>query len=189
MYFRGYFDDSGSDHQSPIYVVAGLIATPEVWAEFEIDWKGVLSKSPCISSLHMADANALVGEFSEISREMKNEKLLALANLFTKHALKRIDTSMLRTDFDELINKSVPDNNFNDPYFLCFYKIITSLVREPSHCISCFQFFFDDQGQVGQSALNTWEALIADYPQEFGATDRPIFGSDIDHIPLQAADM
>ena len=189
MHFQGYFDDSGSDLQSPIYVVAGLIAAPEVWANFESDWQGVLLESPAISNLHMADANALKGEFANISQEKKDQKLLALAKLFSKHALKRIDTSMRRVDFNEFINKTVPDKNFNDPYFLCFYKIITSLVREPSHSGFNFELFFDDQGQVGQLAVNAWDSLISDYPREFATTARPQFCSDKICVPLQAADM
>lgn len=67
---QAYYDGSGSpaaDHRGAVITLAGYVATPEVWAAFESDWRAVLddaSGRPTCSCLHMADAKALQGDFS-----------------------------------------------------------------------------------------------------------------------------
>lgn len=189
MLLRGFFDDSGSHKESAVYVLAGVLAPLETWNKFEKEWSAILRKDPAITCLHTADANALDKEFKNIPVDQKDAKLVEFAKLLLKFDIKRIDTSILRKDFEELVPETTPDPNFKDPYFLLFYKLITSLVREPSLVGSTLELCFDTQGRIGNRAVAHWDCLTLMFPREFENVSRPIHGSDIDYVSLQAADM
>ena len=46
MPLYAYVDDSGSDPQSPVYVLGGLVLPEDTWEYFSGDWKGVLHRHP-----------------------------------------------------------------------------------------------------------------------------------------------
>ena len=41
-----WFDDSGKDGKSPVFVLAGYLATVEDWCGFADDWKALLHQGP-----------------------------------------------------------------------------------------------------------------------------------------------
>jgi hypothetical protein len=46
MALQGYFDDSGSHDQDPIFMVAGFVSTDEKWSYFSDKWQNKLNEEP-----------------------------------------------------------------------------------------------------------------------------------------------
>jgi hypothetical protein len=46
-------DDSGSEPQSRVFVLAGLVSTNAGWAEFANDWRAVLEEPPALDYFKM----------------------------------------------------------------------------------------------------------------------------------------
>jgi len=69
--FLGYYDGTGSPANSrrgEIIGLGGYAASPEVWTPFEAEWWRVLaddSQRPACRYMHMREARALRGEFSQ----------------------------------------------------------------------------------------------------------------------------
>lgn len=190
MILQGYYDDSGSHDESPVYVVGGFLSDTNTWAAFTDEWQATLSKGPFpIDYLHMKEANRLTGQFKGCSPALRDQKVFELAELTVKYNLRRIDASILRSDFDDLLAGEYPGPVAKSPYFLCFYKIIIGLAREPSLAGKHITSMFDEQGRTGKDAGDAFDELREMYPEEYKLVSRPIFGSDIDFKPLQAADL
>lgn len=74
--FTAYFDDSGSPDSGICLGVAGFVATPEKWVEFEKAWHSVLT-SYGIGYFHMREYAHSVGQFKEWKgKEGKRRTLL-----------------------------------------------------------------------------------------------------------------
>lgn len=190
MILQGYFDDSGSDAGSSIYVVGGFLSDANTWAAFTDEWQKILAKEPFpVEYLHMKEANRLIKQFQGCPLPLRDQKVFELAELTVKYKLRRIEASIMRSDFDEMLKGEYPGPVGESAYFLCFYKIITAFAREPSLIGKNIQLIFDEQGRIGEDAREAYTLLREMYPDEYKLISRPIFGSDLDYKPLQAADL
>jgi hypothetical protein len=84
--------------------------------------------------------------------------------------------------------------NLKSPYHACYYTLIMKLAEWHSKSGQALpvDFIFDDQGSIGLEALLWYEDIRTnhmspDVQKMLGST--PIFRSDMDILPLQAADM
>lgn len=190
LVLQGYFDDSGSDEGSPIFVLAGFIAPVDVWADFTTAWRATLNKSPPIGHLHMADANALSGEFNGgWSRSLVNQRVFEFVELIRQYELTRIHTAIKRVDFENCLRKFSFDPALANPYFFLFYKILVDLSKVYLEQDVSIQTFFDEQGVPGTNAIGWWDYFAEGYLDRFNKFDRPVFVDDRRHLPLQAADI
>jgi Protein of unknown function (DUF3800) len=190
MIIQGYLDDSGSHAASPIYVLGGIMSDANTFATFTDDWQDTLAKQPWpIDLLHMKDANSFCGQFQACPPNLRDQKVFELAELLPKYKLRRVEASMLQSDYDELLKGQFPGPVCESPYFLCFYKLVTAFAREPSLKGKSIQLIFDEQGRIGEDARAAYTVLREMYPEEYKMISRPIFGSDVDYKPLQAADL
>src|SRR6266851_757494 len=64
MPFQAYIDDSGSEPQSPVFVLGGFIAPHEKWASFSEEWQAALDQDPKLEYFKMTEAAHLGGQFS-----------------------------------------------------------------------------------------------------------------------------
>jgi hypothetical protein len=56
MALQGFFDDSGNESSSPIFVLAGFITTNQRWAAFSDEWQLALDEPPRLKYFKMAEA-------------------------------------------------------------------------------------------------------------------------------------
>lgn len=189
MILQGYYDDSGSHKSSQIFLVGGFLTDSSTWASFTDAWQAELNRDPCIDFLHTSDAYAAKGEFENWPRTLIQKKLFDLAEVIVKFDLDRVDASILQQDFAELIKGKFPGPVADDPYFLCYYTIVTALAREPNLVGLDIQFMFDEQGTAGLHAQAAWCQLLELFPKAYKRMSQPIFGNDKQYLPLQAADL
>src|SRR5437868_7829681 len=65
MVLQTYADDSGNEPTSPIFVLAGFIASYEEWAAFSDEWKAALAEPPGLDYFKMKEAERLHDQFSK----------------------------------------------------------------------------------------------------------------------------
>lgn len=195
-----YIDDSGSNHQSEVFVLGGFAASKERWDDFSRDWSIALCKDPPIGYFKASEARRREGQFFKgWSRPLIEQRVLELTEIICKYAEHRIHTFVYREPFDLLvasIGKLVrPEfgGQFSNPYWHCFYAVCVSaahLARARREVTPC-ELIFDEQGELGRSTLSSWDIMVdaheADLSRYFGF--QPTFADDEVAIPLQAADL
>ena len=208
MVLQAFVDDSGSEPQSPLFVLAGFMSTAEQWADFSTDWAAALAEPPALEYFKAKEANRLRGQFDRHKgwdEERRDNRVSALISIIRKHAISRIHASVRTADFNTYIkNLPLPSRRLTSesPYTLLFMQIILSnaawmaahgdRLRQAHGPVD---FIFDNQIGFSDEALLWWpsfkrildEASRTDLPQYVGSA--PIFRDEKQFLPLQAADL
>jgi Protein of unknown function (DUF3800) len=193
---QAFIDDSGGpDGRSKHLVLAAVITTAERWAAFSDEWEACLKETPALRTFKMKDAAGLSGQFFGRTAAQRDTKMLALAMIMNRYveygAVSGIDL--------EAFNKTLGTPGLSmgeDPYFYPFLTMIWGVtkffwrqgIRER------IQFIFDDQVIFGLRAKALYPAarhiFMADEPEACAILPvEPVFSSDDDSLPLQAADL
>ncbi|MFP5447393.1 MAG: DUF3800 domain-containing protein [Alphaproteobacteria bacterium] len=203
---RGHFDDSGSNANEPMYVLAGFLAPLEAWAEFSDAWRIELDRPrPCggkgIDYFKANEAHRLKAQFEGWSESDRDDRVRALAEIIPKHATNRVSAHISRSEFERAMVRmraEMPrqDKNFPltlDPYFLLFYQLVISVstVRRLAGLGDDCEYIFDNQGALGDRTSGYWENVKANLSDVLRpwAGQKPQHGDDKVILPLQAADM
>ncbi len=206
MVLQAYSDDSGSEPNSPIFILAGFVTTQQRWAAFSHEWQALLDEPPGLAYFKMTEAENFRGQFSKKKGwnvENRDDRVLRLAKSIAKYAIIRVDASLLHESFERWIKSirnptrsSAQDN----PYFALFHMVIQiiSFVRvQAFHGDQC-DLIFDEQGSLGADAIHFWDnlkknpAATAEVTKDLFsgyAGNRPIFRDEKQFLPLQAADL
>jgi hypothetical protein len=199
-------DDSGSDMQGPVYVLAGYLATADQWAKFSDEWDRALRKEPAISYFKLSEANSLRGEFLGWNHRDATDKVEVLSRLIAPHVMYQVTSIIGQKDYTETVlpfRKVIVNSPNNEdkkfaallktPYYLCFYDVITESLKQLNvdSKLEEIEFYFDDQGLMGRRTAAFWDAVKAVAPPEYlpYMTNPPQFKDEKDFLPLQAADM
>jgi Protein of unknown function (DUF3800) len=205
MGFEVYIDDSGSEPQSPIFFLAGFIASVEQWAAFSNEWTTALAQPPKLEYFKTNEAAGLGahGQFSKKKgwdEAKRDDRLVTLTRIINKYAKLRVSVS-IRHDLFEKYMRSLPAVERNlatdSPYVLLFTQIISVAIlfadkhglREPC------DFIFDQQCGFSDEAMRHWEiyklalgnSLRGDLLPLIGSP--PAFRDEKCFLPLQAADL
>jgi hypothetical protein len=81
------FDDSGTDLQGPVVVLAGVAIESGSLTEFSDAWDAALREPPKIEYLKMSEASYRRGQFECWPKEDRNAKLRRLADVLKPYAL------------------------------------------------------------------------------------------------------
>jgi Protein of unknown function (DUF3800) len=190
---EAFFDDSGSDLQSPVFVLAGFVLPRERWKPFSIAWRNVLDQEPRLNYFKMAEAWSFQGEFKHgWNAALRDQRVFELADLIRNYEPVRIDCAVRRDHFN-FFRQGLRGDAWQDPYFICFYYIITLCVEylldrdDEAVC----DFIFDEQGAIGDHAAGWWPVakLLAGELIVERMVSEPIFRDDKQYLPLQAADL
>lgn len=190
---QAFIDDSGSDGQSPAYVLAGFLATAGKWSKFTDVWVDKL-KAGNLDYCKMNEAMHLKGQFeSGWTLPLRDQKILELADVIAEHASLKIGVSLHTQTYNEFVAELAPALEYRDPYFLCYYVLIHRLNTFLMHLgeeVDC-DVIFDEQGAIGANAA-FWFDRMKELSAEMGRPlliNRPYFRDDKKFRPLQAADM
>ena len=165
MALQGFFDDSGNEPTSPIFVLDGFITTNQHWAAFSDEWQQTLDEPPRLDYFKMAEAEHFRGQFSKKNgwiNENRDARLLTLANIVAKYAIVRVHASILHSSFEQWI-KSIRNPTRNsaqdNPYFALLQSVvqIISWLRVNAFRSDSCEIIFDDQGSMGADAIHYWE--------------------------------
>lgn len=193
MDLSAYFDDSGSDTGDRDLVFAGLVNGDDTWEQFGVAWSAALAKPPTIGHLKMVEANGLRGQFAGWTRDARDRKLEALAEvLYRFRPPWTFDISISRAEYESRVSPASP-RGLSTPYFATTFGAASTVARylASEGVITPIRFVFDEQNGV-----NTDVALFFDYMVEnIDSVSRALikmpisYGDDMRDLPLQAADM
>lgn len=193
MKLSAYFDDSNSDATTRDLVFAGLVNSDEAWQQFCLAWSLELAKPPTIKHLKMVEANGLRGQFAGWTRNARDLKLQALAEVQNRFRPPwTFDISVSREAYDSHVSPASP-RGLSTPYFAITFAAVSAVVRHLASegVTTPAEFVFDEQ-----KGVNADVALFFDYMVENldsasrGLIKMPIgYGDDMQNPPLQAADM
>lgn len=188
---QGYVDESGSV-ETDRFVFSALIAEAEDWARFSDEWDACLKAPPSIRYFKMDHAAGRDGEFygfSDVERDAKLRSLCAVLN--------RLKPTEVSADADmrqfAIAWGSMAGKPLSHYYFFPFQVINLAVAHVVGDMGSTqpYEIFFDEQKMFGPSAKQWYpiiRAMQAKPVQDLMPIE-PFFRSDLDILPLQAADL
>lgn len=201
--FQAAIDDSGSEPQSPVYVLAGFIGPYAKWASFADEWQATLDQPPKLDYFKMAEAAHLGGQFSKRkgwTETKRDDRIVTLARLIRKYAQVRITAWIRHDDYNTHIKPlPTPVRRLvqDSPYVMLFQQIILSaaVFGDRHGIVEPCDFIFDTQGAFSTEAMQWWPhfkrtvqlSSKSDLAKFVG--DPPIFRDEKAFLPLQAADL
>ena len=188
---QGYVDDSGSG-ETEVFVFSALIAESEAWARFSDEWDFVLKKPPSIRYFKMDHAAGRDGEFYGFSDAERDDKLKALCTVLNRLRPIEVSTDADMRQFAVAWGRTA-GRPLSHYYFFPFHTINLAVahVIEGMGSTQPYEIFFDEQKIFGPSA-KLWYPIIREMQVQLVQDLMPIepfFRSDLDVLPLQAADL
>jgi hypothetical protein len=196
-------DDSGSEPQSRIFVLAGFVGTSDDWTKFAPEWQAVLDLPPKLDYFKMTEAANLGCQFSRAKgwdEGKRDDRLAALCSVIKKYSDLTIQAGVRNDHFEKYI-RSIPTPErtlmIDSPYVLVFTQIMLAMATfgDRVGIEDACQFVFDQQRGFEGYAKMAWSntrALVRSSARSdlarFVAPD-PKFADDKTFLPLQAADL
>jgi hypothetical protein len=197
--FQAFIDDSGWDGRSPVFVLAGYVATENQWEAFSDEWQTILDleEPKKLGPFKMAQASQFrhrTSPFYGFTPEQLHTRLRKLGVAINKHVEHGIISVVPIEPYRKVFTGRFHPDALDRPYFLSFYGVMTRLIgltkqREISDGID---FIFDTQGGESIALLTAeYQRFLALSPQDLLgiAPANPKFENDEKVRPLQAADM
>ncbi len=184
-------------------VMAGLLGKAEDWLAFTDDWKEVLDRQPRV---RVFKSSHLTGQSPEsawhkMSEDERRGRLIALAGVVGGHGFRAVRASVDTRAFQTALAPMLTDP-LNQPYFFLFYNILwriaAGLYDEGER--QRIEVVFDEQAHM-QPRVKTWYPAMwkvlclaaRTHPRAAQIASilpmAPIFRTDDDLLPLQAADL
>ncbi len=193
MPIQVFVDDSGGKGQGPVLVFAGLISEAERWAAFSEEWKQCLETPPAIAYFKMSEAAGRRHQFQGWSVAKRNAKLLELARICNRLVEAVVHCGVDIQGLEEALATPHAEKPLNEPYFWVFQNIIHSVGYDLLNrgLKEEFEIIFDEH--VIFAPRVKWY-----YPvfRHFAEPElqpilpvEPLFRSDKQFLPLQAADL
>jgi hypothetical protein len=187
-----YFDDSGSDGQGPVFVLAGWAASVERWHSFSNAWQAVLDleEPRRLEYFKMAEANSRRNQFWGWSEDERDRCVSRLTTVIKEHVAFGI-YSMLWWDDYRIVQRQFPRFQLK-PYEIMFASLMIGAAYRAKGIGERIEFIFDDQGLIGSNAAYAFDLakrhiLPSDVAEIMAGY--PIHRSDKEFLPLQAADL
>jgi len=192
LVLNAYVDESSAQSGSREYCLAGYMTTAAEWMKFSDLWDDALHEFPSIESFHAVEAQGRKGEFLGMGESERDQKVYRLAQVIDSFpALLSFDCRMSEEAFERIL-KPVCPYDIRDPYFILFHSIMITAARqlEPFGVDIPIDFVFDEKGRIGAEALLWYGPMRAMQPLHLRKLlgNRPVFKTDEELIPLQAAD-
>ena len=179
-----------------IFMLGGLMASYDSWAQFADEWDAACKKSPGIDYFKLSQALSLKDEFDRAkgwTENLRDERVAELVTIIRKHVLCGGNVSLDETLYNEFVKKTTPFEELKDPYFLCFYQLVDAVTsaRELLPPSSGLDYIFDEQGAVGLKAVEWWDKLnlVAEWRDNRPLGSTPVHRDEKKFLPLQAADL
>jgi hypothetical protein len=167
--FLAVVDDSGSEPQSRIFVLAGFVGTPDDWAKFAPEWQAVLDLPPKLDYFKMTEAANLGGQFSRPrgwDESKRDDRVAALCSFIQRYSHLTVQAGV-RNDYFAKYIKSIPAPErtllVDSPYVLVFTQIILAMATYGDRVgiDDACQFVFDQQHGFDGYAKMAWSNMKA----------------------------
>ena len=192
---RAFFDDSGLDGKSPVFVMAGFFAPVSEWERFSDCWTEILErhKPRPLRYLKMREANSFREQFWGCGADDRHETLKRATLCIRNHEIKPIISLIPISDYNRIFLSRRFQQFFDRPYFISLFSIITDVYKaaEQSGSTERVDFVFDSQQDSAREIFEQWpsfnRACAVQFRDMLGTF--PQFEKDEEFPPIQAADM
>jgi hypothetical protein len=189
LMLKAYVDESGRDEE--YFVLAGYIATAEIWADaFAPHWQNLIELGPPhhskIDAFHMVDMVWDLERCSWFYRVIEECVLAEISCTISVTGLhKAVRDFPWPWDLDNI-------QALTNPYYFGF-KAIVHMLAQNQHLLGITEpvdFIFDNTHEKGE-CMEMWDRMqFFSRPEVRSLTgDPPIFRDDKTTLPLQAADL
>lgn len=194
---QAFIDDSGSEPQSDIFVLAGLISTIERWEKLTREWTNECEVHPPTPDFRMAAANSLRHGYGGNGPRDERKKycdirISNLAKIISDNTDILVVIYLNWRNYAEIMKNKIP-REIDRPYFYLFWNLIklTSIWSINYGNNQKIDFIFDEQGKVGKNASSWYEHFIyaMSKDERLIIQSPPSFASDSNVTELKAADM
>jgi hypothetical protein len=196
----GYFDASGThdnlDSQSrpsPSVSVAGYLATPKQWLQFDRDWKAILDGAG-VPYFHATEFVARIGVYKGWSEEKRDKFIKDLIQAIYNNVTYGVGMAVLRSDFDRVV-AAIPETKyiFGSPYHFCSLMCFATGVdwARESKYDETIKYIFENGDEYKHQVLNAHTKACKDERvREFFRfrAGELTFDDGVKVRPLQAAD-
>ncbi len=193
MPLAAYFDAAGHEADQKFVVVAGFVATPAMWTDFDRDWKARLAKDD-VEFFHAVEFAQSTGQFKgwrdekEKRQALSNDLMEILKRNVSRKFVCAVSVESLRADMSEDIKAAFLINAYSLAGRTCAARLRQWQDREQWKTVPELIF---EEGDIGKGMLR--DSLVRD---GFG---EPLFRPKKDTptadgliipglTPLQAAD-
>ena len=199
----GYFDASGTHDNrdsrgrpSPSVSVAGYMATPKQWKQFDKDWKQRLDKDN-LPYFHMTEFVAQGGIFKkrdEWPKERRDSLIQDLIKIISNNVLYGLGMVVFRADYDQVITiEPQAAIVLGSPYAFCAFRCFESGVdwaRRTKYDES-IKYIFESGDEFKHQIQDTHTFICSqDRLREFYKFSSSLtFEDGVKVRPLQAADI
>jgi hypothetical protein len=187
---NGFVDERGDD---AVFVMVGYVAPAEEWARFSDEWAAVLRLHPAVAILKTKEAMKLRGEFYRVTEADRDKKLCGLYDVIDRHVSFEVSAVIPMEPFNRIFGNGVLPSAAANPYYHALSGLVSGLARHQIQIgmTEKIDFVFDERVMEQSKLLSIWGRLVAEAPDDvkpmLGRT--PVFKSDSDVLPLQAADL
>jgi len=197
-----YVDDSGGKGQPSPMVFGGLLLDADRWLAFADAWAGALRREPSVRRFKLDEAAGPSGPWRGFDPDVRRAKLhevAAVLSTFSPRVIRvSVDVDAFRLTLGQVCTKPL-----NHPYFFALFDTVCLIA---SHLASeaqteRFEIVFDEHAILSPRVLR-WYPQVLDLVDQLarGAGGHwaqlrsilplsPIFRTDDDLLPLQAADL
>jgi len=187
---RAYFDESGTHGDAPITVIAGFVATAEVWAALEAEWSKLLSPLAelGVTWFHLVDCQHGRKQFDRVRREIREDLIANLADVVSRHDVSAVWAGVNVEEFDRLATPEFRQR-FPKPYDLCFDEVVRQIWWWSRHNAQGERvpLMFAVQEEYEKRNIQAYQAWRA-HPRAGELLGSLTFDFPKNVVPLQAAD-
>lgn len=202
MMLQAFIDDSGNDGKSPVFILAGYVASFENWETFSEEWDRVLNPEDGFQMGVLKMKNAYSNRrrrspyFGLTDQEME-DRLKSLVGVINRHAMHGVVSVIPYAIYNRLIRGKfnlLGTSTLDRPYWISFFGIMARLLQVTKHLKldDKVDFIFDTQDNESKPLLmSEYDRFINLAPPDLRnlSGGYPIFKKDDEVLPLQAADM
>lgn len=192
MSLQAFSDDSASEIGDKRLFFAGYLNSAARWGLFAEAWDEELKVRPSIAYLKMAEAQNLRDQFRGWSVLDKDRKLRSLVRVIHHFAPTSFEFSVSRKAYWDDV-KPVAPRGIQAPHFVLTYHVMAGLSQYAASVRNRIpiDFIFDDQEGVQDDIELFFSYMKRQIPRKARKliVNAPVFRSDRDVLPLQAADM
>lgn len=184
-----HIDDSGSNKQGPVMVLAGYVSRLTPWMDFSQEWQTALDEKPRLAYFKIKEAIRLEEQFGRFKPEQRDERVFKLCSIIQKYVAFGVVASFRWSVFKQA--QSEAPRLFFEPYVILFHGMMSGILNRiiDADRHARLLFVFDEQGAAGHLAIKAFDAIFSELnPTEQKAMMGVSHVSDQDILRLQAAD-
>jgi hypothetical protein len=196
---HAHIDGSGSTGDSPVFVLAGYVASVAQWEAFSNDWQAALDlevprKLAVLKTNHAYRLNDPKSLFYGWTAQQRDARLIEFVKTINKHAMHGIVSVVPIEPYLRLFKGKFKPDALDRPYFISFFGILVNLLllTRRLQLDDRIDFIFDEEGGESEALLMEQYRLcmsMAPVDVQNLCGGPPSFKKDHELRPLQAADM